>query len=93
MLWNKFRSGVMLFISAVTCPCHLPIVLPIVLVILAGTPTALWITKHTGWIYGGTAIIFMLTLALGINWLSQPPVSECAPRSISPANTHNRCYA
>jgi len=82
MFWKNFRSGVMFIISAFTCPCHLPVTLPIVLVLLAGTPTALWITNHTGWIYGGMAFLFILTLALGFNWLSQPAASECEPHLI-----------
>ena len=79
MFWQKFRRGVMFIISAVTCPCHLPIVLPIVLVLLAGTPTALWITNHIGWVYGGIAFIFVLSLGLGFLWLHQPDTTNYEP--------------
>jgi hypothetical protein len=44
MFWQKIRSGVMFVLSAITCPCHLPIVLPLALALLAGTPAAVWIT-------------------------------------------------
>ncbi len=40
MVWQKIRSGVMFVVAFVSCPCHLPITLPLVLVLLAGTPLA-----------------------------------------------------
>ena len=66
-------------ISAVTCPCHLPITVPILLVLLAGTPTAFWITNHMGLIYAGMFFIFVLSLGLGFLWLEQPDTTNYEP--------------
>lgn len=65
MFWQKIRSGVMFAASVITCPCHLPIVLPLVLALLAGTPAAVWITQNVGWVYGGMTLLFFVSLALG----------------------------
>lgn len=89
MFWQKIRSGTMFVISFVTCPCHLPITLPLALVLLAGTPAAIWITQHSGWIYGITAGIFLISLALGFVWMgsSDKNTSEvCEPRFTRPVN-------
>ena len=68
MFWQQIRSGVMFVLSAITCPCHLPIVLPLVLTLLAGTPVGMWITQNVGWRYGGMTILFFVSLALGLHW-------------------------
>jgi mercuric ion transport protein len=85
MFWQKIRSSAMFVISFVTCPCHLPITLPLALVLLAGTPAAIWVTQHTNWIYGGMIILFLVSLALGFRWMSQP-ATECEPRSVITIN-------
>ena len=82
MIWQKIRSGVMFVIAFVACPCHLPITLPLILVVLAGTPLAVWITQHRGWIYGILTGVFLLSLALGFMWsgYSKESVGEaCEP--------------
>jgi mercuric ion transport protein len=82
MLWQKTRSGVMLVISFVSCPCHLPITLPLVLTLLAGTPAAVWIGNHVGWVYGGMAVLFVVSLGLGLRWILQTNAAReaCEPR-------------
>jgi len=71
MFWQKIRSGVMFVLSAITCPCHLPLTLPLALVLLAGTPAAVWITQNVGWVYGGMTILFLVSLAFGLRWMGQ----------------------
>ena len=87
MFWQKIRSGAMFVISAITCPCHLPITLPLILVLLAGTPLAVWIIQHSGWMYGIMTGVFLLSLALGFLWAgsSKHEVGEaCEPRQGRP---------
>jgi len=69
--WQKIRGGVMFVVSFITCPCHLPLTLPLLLVLLAGTPAAVWITQNVGWVYGGITVLFLLSLALGLRWFMQ----------------------
>ncbi|MBI1802469.1 MAG: hypothetical protein HYR71_12660 [Chloroflexi bacterium] len=61
----------MLVLSAIACPCHLPISLPLTLALLAGTPAAVWITQNVGWVYGGMTILFVVSLAFGLRWMGQ----------------------
>lgn len=85
MFWQKVRSSVMFIVSLVTCPCHLPIILPLALAFLAGTPAAVWITQHVGWVYGGMTLLFFFSLALGFRWMSQP-TAECESQLPRPIN-------
>jgi predicted MFS family arabinose efflux permease len=64
-------------LAVITCPCHLPLVLPIVLGVLAGTPIAAWITQHVGWVYGGMAVVFLMSLLLMWRWIGNPTATEC----------------
>jgi len=85
MFWQKMRSGVMFVLSAITCPCHLPIVLPLALALLAGTPAAVWITQNVGWVYGGMTLLFLVSLALGFRWMGQ---ANAAREVCEPHPTH-----
>jgi mercuric ion transport protein len=87
MFWQKIRSGVMFVVAFVSCPCHLPITLPLILVLLAGTPAALWISQHVGWVYGILAGVFLLSLGLGFVWIDSNKENEvCEPRLTRPIN-------
>lgn len=87
MFWQKIRSGIMYVVAFVSCPCHLPITLPLILVLLAGTPAAVWITQHTGWIYGVMTVLFLSTLGMGYWWINQPVNGKCEPRQLNPGDT------
>jgi mercuric ion transport protein len=66
MVWQKVRSGVLLIVAIVTCPCHLPLTLPFVVALLVGTPAAVWLGQHVGWVYVGMTALFLLSLATGL---------------------------
>ncbi len=80
MLWQKIRSRIMFVISFITCPCHLVIVMPLALALLAGTPAAILIAKYAGWIYGVMTVLFLSTLGIGYWWTNQPTSGKCEPR-------------
>lgn len=84
MLWKKIRTGTMFVIAFIACPCHLPITLPLLLAILAGSPLAVWIAQHKGWLYGIMAVVFIASLAFGFSWIGSSkkyakPVSTPKP--------------
>lgn len=68
-LRRKIFSGLMFTISAITCPCHLPLVLPFVLGLLAETSVAVWLTQNVNLVAGGMSVVFLTSLALGfVQW-------------------------
>ena len=70
-MWKKIRSGVMFGIACIASPCCTPIVIPIVIALLAGTPVAVWMSANLGWVYGGLTVLSIISLVLGVRWMSQ----------------------
>lgn len=61
---KKARIGISGFIALVSCPCHLPVTLPIILSITAGTSLGLWIINNTGVVAIISSLIFVGSLFL-----------------------------
>lgn len=70
-LWKKIRSGVMFGIACIASPCCTPIIIPIAIALLAGTPVAVWMTANLGWVYGGLTLLSIISLVLGVRWMRQ----------------------
>lgn len=66
--WKKTRSGVMFVIACVASPCCTPLIVPVGIALLAGTPLAIWLSAHLGWIYGGLTLLSIGSLVLGFSW-------------------------
>jgi membrane protein implicated in regulation of membrane protease activity len=70
-LWQKIRSGVMFGVACIASPCCTPIIVPIGIALLAGTPAAIWLSANIGWVYGGLTLLSIVSLVLGFRWLRQ----------------------
>jgi len=68
-MWMKIRSGVMFAIACVASPCCTPLIIPLGLTLLAGTPVALWLSANIGWVYGVLTLISFISFVLGFRWL------------------------
>src|SRR5690242_17563441 len=64
-LWHKIRVGVLFMIACIASPCCTPLIVPLGIALLAGTPVALWMSAHLGWVYGGLTLLSVLSFALG----------------------------
>ncbi len=84
MLWEKIRAVVMFGIACITSPCFTPLIVPLVLVLLAGTPAALWISQNVGWVYGGLTLISAISLIFGVRWMRQKSSRAIAQQSAAP---------
>ena len=70
-MWKKIRSGVMFGVACIASPCCTPIIIPIAIALLAGKPVAVWMSANLGWVYGGLTLLSILSLILGVRWMSQ----------------------
>ncbi len=68
-LWQKIRGGVMFGVACIASPCCTPLIVPLVIALLAGTPVAAWLTTNLGWVYGGLTLLSALSLGLGFHWM------------------------
>ena len=70
-MWKKIRSGLMFGVACITSPCCTPLIVPLGLALFAGTPVAIWLSAHIGWVYGGLTLLSIVSLVLGFRWLGQ----------------------
>lgn len=89
-LWPKIRSGVMFGIACITSPCCTPLIVPLGLGLLAGTPAAVWLSNYIGWLYAGLTLLSILSLIVGLRWARQKTSSPTLPPATQPtANVEN----
>ena len=70
-LWRKLRAGAMFIVACFTSPCCTPLIVPVILSLLAGTPVALWLSQNIGWVYGGLTLISAVSFVLALRWMSK----------------------
>ena len=83
-LWPKIRGGVMFGVACLTSPCCTPLIVPLGLALIAGTPVAAWAWHYIGWIYGGLTLVSVISLVLGWRWLGQGTTSQPLPSQKKP---------
>ncbi len=68
--WKNLRIGISGFVALVSCPCHLPVTLPIILTLTAGTSLGLWITNNIGMVAIISSTIFVGSLFLTFRYIN-----------------------
>jgi mercuric ion transport protein len=78
--WKEIGSSISGVIAFISCPCHLPITLPIMLSLTAGTGFGVWLASHQSFIAGATTVVFIFSLLVTFRWAMKPtqvcPVPE-----------------
>jgi predicted MFS family arabinose efflux permease len=75
-MWQKIRGGLMFVIACITSPCCTPLIVPLGLALLAGTPLAVWLSTNLGWVYGGLTLVSIISFVLGFRWLNQKHIAK-----------------
>ncbi len=75
-MWKKIRSGFMFVIACIASPCCTPLIVPLGLALLAGTPVAVWASANLGGVYGGLTLLSIASLVLGLRWMRQKSESK-----------------
>ena len=83
MALHKIRSGFMFGIAVIASPCCTPLIVPVVLVLLAGTPIAAWLSYHLSWVYGGLTMISIISFVLGFYWMRRKMFTKPAALDLS----------
>lgn len=81
--WQKIRSGLMFGVACITSPCCTPLIVPLGLALIAGTPLAAWLTQYIGWVYGGLTLVSIISLVLGWRWLGPKALPHLPPRRVA----------
>ena len=80
---QKNRGAVLLGVGCVTSPCCTPLVVPLAISLLAGTPLAAFLAQYAGWVYAVLTLVSVVSLFLGVRHVwpglfvqpQKPPVS------------------
>lgn len=70
-VWGKIRGGVMFVVACIASPCCTPLIVPIVLTLLAGTPMAVWMGQNLGWVYGGLTALSVVSFVVALRWMGK----------------------
>jgi len=79
-MWQKMRGGVMFAVACITSPCCTPLLVPIFLALMTGTPLAAWLGQNLGWVYGGLTLMSAVSFVIGLRWLNTPAASKLIQR-------------
>ena len=63
---TKIWGGVLALTGVIACPCHLPLTLPLILGVLAGTGLGSFIGANTSWVYGIATGYFIVGIGVGV---------------------------
>jgi hypothetical protein len=83
----NLRSGISFAVACITSPCCTPIIVPLFFALIAGTPFAAIIAQYTGLIYGALTLVSIISLVVGIRWLSPRRKSNRAVINAQPQAT------
>lgn len=72
-------------LALITCPCHLPLVLPLLLALSAGTALHAFLVQHLTWLYVVSGVAFAINLFLAIRWWPSRTEEACCPPALSPS--------
>jgi hypothetical protein len=75
-MWKKIRSALAFGVACIASPCCTPLIVPLGLALLAGTPFAVWASAHIGWVYGGLTLLSVVSLVMGLRWMGQKTASK-----------------
>ncbi len=70
--WHTIKGYVMGALAFIACPCHLPITLPLLVAVTAGTAFSAWLQNNFLTIGGASTVIFVGALVLALKWSGRP---------------------
>lgn len=72
---QAMKGVIAALLALIVCPCHLPLTMPLVLLLTSGTAVGLWLAAHPQLIWLVMVILFAGSVALAIHWFSQGEAS------------------
>jgi hypothetical protein len=83
---GRLRGTLLFLLACFTSPCCTPLIVPVLLALVAGTPVAVWTSHHLGWVYGVLTGISLISFVLALRWLGQrkSPHPTTLPRQERP---------
>lgn len=83
-IWHTVKGGVATVVALIACPCHLPITLPLLITLTAGTAFGAWLENNTVTVGIISTVIFVGGLALAFKWMTGSSASASAVQPEAP---------
>jgi len=84
-MWIKVRSGMLFIVACIASPCCTPLIVPLGLALLAGTPVAIWASANLGWVYGGLTLLSVISFVLAFRWMRRKAETKHPKSTTRPA--------
>jgi mercuric ion transport protein len=89
--WHTVKGGVAAVVAFIACPCHLPLTLPLLIMLTASTAFGTWLENNTVTVGVISTVIFVGGLVLAFKWMTDSNASPAPVAQTDPpkANTHS----
>lgn len=67
-MWRSIKGYVAGAVAFITCPCHLPLTIPLLIALTAGTAFSRWLATNSLLFGAMVAGVFVLSLGLALQW-------------------------
>jgi|CXWL01.1.fsa_nt_gi mercuric ion transport protein len=84
---TKIKAYIASAVAFITCPCHLPLTLPLLISLTAGTAFSAWLAHNTVLVGVIATVAFIGGLALASKWFTQPACPPAASVKPSPKSS------
>ena len=68
---TMIKGAVAGLVALVACPCHLPLTIPLLLILLSGTTAGVWLAANQWFVWAASTALFAGGLALAWLWLNR----------------------
>lgn len=79
-IWVKVKGYLAGVVALVACPCHLPITLPLLISLTAGTVFSAWLSRNILLVWITFALVFVAALVLAFQGIGNPKQSLFSER-------------
>ena len=83
-IWHTIKGSVAGIVAFIACPCHLPITLPLLISLTAGTAFSAWLAENKLLVGVISTVVFFGGAALALKWFSQPTTPARRDRFAEP---------
>ena len=73
----------LLITGMLVCPCHMPLLLPLLATLLSGTVLGAWLSANMGLVFLATTLYFVVVLVVGIRWIVRAPIAGTRPADVT----------
>jgi len=76
--WHTLKGYIAGVVAFIFCPCHLPITLPLLIALTAGTAFSAWLANNVFLVGAISTVVFVGGLALAFKWTGEakPPLPD-----------------